>query len=166
VFDLAVDVDRIPEERFNRAPLSVPCRPGTPAYRLESKTRKMYCHMPYIIGSCHPAREGTNAAMCPMALDPASLLVRALVLPRVMWLWILPPYSGGLWCYHVSRGSRSCLPTQEGSSAAMSPMTLDPASLLRRAPVLPHVPRHWTLPPWSGGLRRCHVSCGSVACRP
>jgi hypothetical protein len=152
VFDLAVDIDRIPKERFNRAPLSVPCRPGTPAYRLESKTRKMYCHMPYIIGSYHRAREGTNAATCHMALDPASLLARAPVLPRVMRLWILPPYLRGLWCCHVSRGYRSCHPTQEGSSAAMSPTALALASLLGRAPVLPHVPRHWTLPPWSGGL--------------
>jgi hypothetical protein len=152
VFDLTVDVDRFPGERFNQAPLSVPCRLGTPAYRLESKTRKTYCHMPYIIGSYNPAREGTNAATCPTALDLASLLGRAPVLPRVMRLWILPPYSGGLWCCHVSRSSRSCLPAQEGSSAAMSPTALDPASLLGRASVLPHVPRHWTPLPWSGGL--------------
>jgi hypothetical protein len=102
--------------------LSVPCRPGTPAYRLESKTRKTYCHMPNNTGSF-------------------SLLGSALALLCVSRLWILPPCTGGLQHCHVSRGSRSCLPTQEGSGTVMCPTTLAPASLLRRAPVLAHVPQ-------------------------
>jgi hypothetical protein len=106
-------------------PLSIPYRPGTPAYRLESKTRKMYCHMPYNIRSCLPAREASDVATCPAAPDPTSLL-------------------GRLRRCHVSCGSESFLPTQEGSGAAICPVALDPASLLGRAPALPCVSRHRT----------------------
>jgi hypothetical protein len=108
----------------------VPCRPGIPAYRLESKTRKTYCHMSYNVRSCLSAREGSGAATCPTALNPASLLRRAPTLPHVPQLQILPPYSGGLRRCHVSCGSGSCLLTWEGSSAATCPTALDPASLL------------------------------------
>jgi hypothetical protein len=59
------------------------------------------------------------------------------VLLRVARLRTLPPYSGGLWCCHMSRGSGPRLPTREGSGAATCPMTSDPTSLLGRAPVLP-----------------------------
>jgi hypothetical protein len=122
-------------------PLSVPYRPGTPAYKFESKTRKTYCHMPYNAGSYLPAREGSGVVTCPTALDPASMLGRAPMLPCVSWLRILPPCSGGIRRCHVSHGSRSCLPAHEGSDATTCPTTPDPASLLRRAPTLPHVPR-------------------------
>jgi hypothetical protein len=64
--------------------------------------------------TCLPAREVSSVALCPVALDPTSLLERAPALPRVPWLWILPPSSGGLQRYHVSRGSGSYLPAQEG----------------------------------------------------
>jgi hypothetical protein len=149
-------------------PGSVPCRPGTPAYRLESKTRKTYCHMPYSARSCLPAREGSSAAMCPTALGPASLLRRAPTLPHVPRLWILPPCLGRLRRYHVFHGSgscllargrchvshssRSCLPVREGSDAVTCPTTPDPASLLERAPTLPRVPQHRTLSSCSGRL--------------
>jgi hypothetical protein len=141
--------------------LSVPCRPGTPAYRLESKTRKTYCHMPYITGSCLPAWEGSGAATCSTAPDHASLLGRAPTLPRAPRLRILPLCSGGLWCCHVSYGSGSYLPTREGSGAATCPAALDPASLHERALTLPRVPRLRILPPCSRGLQRCHVSHGT-----
>jgi hypothetical protein len=115
-------------------------------------------HMSCGSESCLPTQEGSGAATCPTAPDPASLLMRALVLPHIPWLQILPPYSKGLRRCHMSRGSGSCLPAQVGSGAAMCPMALDPTSLLGRAPVLPCVPRYHTLPPCLGGLQCYHVS--------
>jgi hypothetical protein len=92
--------------------LSVPCRPGMPAYRLKSKTGSMmYYHMSYSSRSRLPAQEGSDAAMCPAAPDPA-------------------PYSGGLWRCHVSDGSGPCLLAREGSDAVTYPVHPDPASLL------------------------------------
>jgi hypothetical protein len=41
------------------------------------------------------------------------------------------------------------------------PAAPDPASLPRRAPVLPRASWLQTLPPGSGGLQCCHVSHGS-----
>jgi hypothetical protein len=120
------------------------------------------CHVSHGTGSCLPAREGYGAATCPMAPDPASLLGRALMLLCIPRYWILPSCSGGLRRYHVSYDTGSRLPARGGSVATMCPMASDPTSLLGRAPVVPRVPRHRTLPPCSGGLRRCHVSCSSV----
>jgi hypothetical protein len=89
----------------------------------------------------HPAQEGSGIAMCPMAPGP-------------------PPCEGGLWCCHVSNGSRPTfwcrralvlpcvlwhwarLPTGEGSSVAMCPTVPD-------------------LPPSTGGLWYRHVSRGT-----
>jgi hypothetical protein len=104
--------------------------------------------------------------MCPMALDPASLLGRAPALPCAPRHRILPSNSGGLRRCHVSHGTRSRLPARDGSTAAMWPTAPDPASLLGRAPVLPCVPRHQILPPCSGGLRRYHVSHGTASRLP
>jgi hypothetical protein len=134
---LAPPVVSLPLLRWVRGPLSVPYRQGTPTYRLESKTRKTYYHMPYNTGSCLPAREGSSAATSLVAPNPASLLVRALTLPRVPRLRILHPYSGGLRRCHVSCSSGSRLPTREGFGAATCPTALNPASLLGRAPALP-----------------------------
>jgi hypothetical protein len=63
-----------------------------------------------------------------------------MVLPHVTQLQTPPPCSGRLQCYHVQHSSGTRFSAQEGSGAAMWPTTLDPASLLRRAPVLPHAP--------------------------
>jgi hypothetical protein len=145
--------------------LSVPCRPGTPVYKLQSKIRsKMYCHIPYSYGSHLPTREGFGATTCFMASDHASLHGRAPTLSRVPWLWTLPPCSGGLRCCHVPHGSGPWLPTREGSGASTCLVALDPASLLRRAPALPRTPWLWTLPPCSGGLRHHHVPRGFKLC--
>jgi hypothetical protein len=95
-----------------------------PAYKLESKIRKTYYHMPYNVGSCLPAREGSGATTCPTTLDSVSLFGRAPALPRVPRLWILPPCSGGLWRCHVSYGTEPCLPAQEGFGAATCPVAL------------------------------------------
>jgi hypothetical protein len=45
-----------------------------------------HCHVSHGSGSYFPAREGSSAAMCPTAPDPASPLGRAPMLPRVPWL--------------------------------------------------------------------------------
>jgi hypothetical protein len=145
---------------------SVPCRPGTSAYRLNSKTRsKTHCHMHYSSGSRLPAREGSSAATCPATPDPASLLGRVPVLPRAPRLRTPPPCSGGLRCSHVPRSSGPCLPAREGSGVATCPAAPDP-SLLRRAPALPRAPRLRIPRPCLGGLRRCHMSRSSGACLP
>jgi hypothetical protein len=131
-----------PLPRWARGPLSVPCKPGTPTYTLKSKTRNnTYCHMPRSSGPCLAAREGSSAATCSVASDPASMLGRVPVLSCVPWLWTLPPCLEGLQRCHVPCGFGSCLPAQEGSGAATCPATSDPASLLGRAPTLPCVPR-------------------------
>jgi hypothetical protein len=68
------------------------------------------CHRPHGSGPCLPAREGSSAAKCHTALNPAFLFGRAPVLPRAPWLWTLPPCSRG-WgggapvLSHVSRPS-------------------------------------------------------------
>jgi hypothetical protein len=67
---------------------------------------------------------------------------------------------------HVSYGSRPYLLAEAGSSAATCPTASDPASLLKRAPMLPCVTRLRTSPPCSGGLRCCHVSHSSGPCLP
>jgi hypothetical protein len=125
--------------------LLVACRSGTPAYWLESKTRR-------------------HTATCPTSSDLTSLLGRSPALLCVSWLQILSSCSGGLRRCHVSCASRSCLPAWKGSGAVTCPMPPDPAFLLGRAPTLPRVPRHQILPPYSGRLRRCHVSHGSGSC--
>jgi hypothetical protein len=88
---------------------------------------------------------------CPAAPDPASLLRRALALPRVSRFRTPPPCSGGLWCCHVSHGFRPRLPAREGSCAATCHTVPDPAFLLGRAPVLPCVTWLRTPPPCSEG---------------
>jgi hypothetical protein len=87
--------------------------------------------------------------------------MRAPVLSRAPRLWALPPYLRGLRRYYVPHGTAPCLPAQECSGAATCPATSDPVSLLRRAPSLSRVSWLRTPPPYSGGVRRCHVSRGS-----
>jgi hypothetical protein len=102
-----------------------------------------------------------RTTMCPTALNPASLLRRAPTLLCASWPRTPPPCSGGLRCRHVSHGSEPRLPAREGSGAAMCPTAPDPASLLRRALVLPRVARLLTSPSCSAGLWCCYVSHGS-----
>jgi hypothetical protein len=134
--------------------MSVPYRLGTFTYKLQGKTRRMACiytlprvlqlrtlppcrgglrccHVPPGTGLRLPAQEGSSAAVCHMALDPASVLGRALVLQCVTRLW----------CYHMSHGSGPCLLAWEVSSAATCLTALEPASLLGRSPMLSHVPQ-------------------------
>jgi hypothetical protein len=66
--------------------------------------------------------------------------------------------------HHVSYISRPCLPASVGSGVAMCLTTPDPTSLLERAPVLPCVLQLWVSLLDRGGLRRCHVPCGSWPC--
>jgi hypothetical protein len=87
-------------------------------------------HMPYSTGPCLPAKVGSGAATCLVALNPTFLIGRALVPPCVPWLRTPPPCKGGLRCAtcpaaldstslqgraperFMSYGSRSCLPTR------------------------------------------------------
>jgi hypothetical protein len=92
--------------RWVRGALSVPCKSGTPAYKLQTTVRSKACnnilpripqywaHPPYVGGllCCHascssgsrlPVREGSGTATRPAAPDPASLRGRAPGPPRV-----------------------------------------------------------------------------------
>jgi hypothetical protein len=68
--------------------------------------------------------------------------------------------------YHVSCSFGPHLPAEVGSGATTCPAAPDHASLLRWASALPRVPQLWTLPPWWGELRCCHVSYDSRLCLP
>jgi hypothetical protein len=121
---------RLPSHRHRyryhaeRVPLHTSFKPRQGAGRASA-----HCHvLPHI-------------AMCSMAPDPASLLGRALVVPRVPRLWIPHPHSGGLRRCYVPHGNGLSLPAQEGSGAATCLMTPDP-------------------PPCSGRLQFCHVPRG------
>jgi hypothetical protein len=57
-----------------------------------------------------------------------------------------------LWLRNANKGVHPC--------ATTCPTALNPASLPGWAPVLPHIPRLWTSPPYLDGLRFCHVSYG------
>jgi hypothetical protein len=81
-----------------------------------------------------------------MALDLASWLRWAPVLPCVLWLWVSPLGSGGLQRYHVPYGFGPRLPVEVGSGAAMCPTAPDLASRLRRAPVLLCALQLWASP--------------------
>jgi hypothetical protein len=75
--------------------------------------------------------------------------------------WTLPSSQGGIWCCHVSSGSRSYLPAREGFGVTTCLTASDPASMLGRAPVPPHVQWLQILPPCSRGLWCCRMSHGS-----
>jgi hypothetical protein len=119
--------------RWAQGPLSVPCRPGTPTYKLQVKTKCKAClhtspralqhqtlprcqgglrcfHVSRGTGPCLPAREGSSAAMYTAAPGPASL-------------------PGGLWHYHASYGFGPCLPARRAptlSHVLWFPMDLEP----------------------------------------
>jgi hypothetical protein len=119
--------------------------PSLPTYRLKSKTKsKTYYHMspqlqtlPPCLGGlrrCHVLHgsgprllvwEGSGATTCPAALDHASLLRRAPMLPCAPWLWTLPPYLGGFQCCHMPHDFRVCLLVREGFDAATCPAALN-----------------------------------------
>jgi hypothetical protein len=67
---------------------------------------------------------------------------------------------------HVTYGSGPRFLAEVGSGAVTCPMSLDLASRLRWAPVLPCALWLRTSPPSWGGLQRCHVSYGSRPCLP
>jgi hypothetical protein len=71
------------------------------------------CHVFRGSRSCLPAREGSDTATCPTALDPASLLGRASMLPRVLQLYGPQPSRikkglDGLPMWQDSRVSKAC----------------------------------------------------------
>jgi hypothetical protein len=85
-----------PPLRWARGPLSVPYKPGTPAYRLQVKIRRTTCihALPCVLQlqTSPPAEVGSSAATCPTALNLSSLLRQALMLPCVPQPRTLPPY--------------------------------------------------------------------------
>jgi hypothetical protein len=132
----------LPLPRWVWGPLLVPCRPGTPAYKHETKVKGRTC---YHVLPCVPrlwtpspywgglfwhhhvssgsgtrllAGEGFGTTMCPMASNLASQLGRSPVPPCVLWL-------------------RIRLPAREGFGTATCPTTPDPISLLGRATLAP-----------------------------
>jgi hypothetical protein len=140
---------------FHVAFLSVPCRPGTPAYKLQVKacihtlscTLQLWtsppgwgglrrCHVSSGSGPRLLVEVSFSAAICPAAPNLASWLRWALALPCVLWLRTSPLGTGGLQHCHVSSGSRPRLPVDVGSDAVTCPAALDLASWLRWASVL------------------------------
>jgi hypothetical protein len=138
-----------PLPRWTQGPLSVSCRPGTPTYKLQVKTRSgacthmsprdlqhrtlppsrgglQGCHVSSRSGSRLLGRKGFGVTTCIVAGDPASLQGRALV-------------------RHLSCSSRSYLPVGEDSGA-------------------PRVIRLWILPLYREGSGAATtypaVSCG------
>jgi hypothetical protein len=99
-----------------------------------------HCHVPYGSEPCLPTEVGFDAATCHMALDLASRLRWAPVLPCVIWLRTSPPDIGGLRRCHVSYGSGPHLPEEVGFGATKYPMTLDLTSRFRWASALPRIP--------------------------
>jgi hypothetical protein len=108
--------------------------------------------MPYSIKACLPVNVCSEAATCPVAPDPAFLIVNAVALPCVPLLRTPSPCKGGLRCTmcsaaldptslygrapvrHMSYTSASDLPVREGSGA-------------------PRVQQLQIMPLCSGGLR-------------
>jgi hypothetical protein len=126
--ELAPSVGSQPPSRWARGPLLVPYKPGTPAYRLQIKTRSRTCihALPCVLQlrTSPPADVGSGATTCPAAPNLTSVSRWALALPHVLYLRASPPSQGGLRHCYVSHGSGSRLPTRVGSGAASCLMTL------------------------------------------
>jgi hypothetical protein len=143
----------LPHSRWAWGPLSVPCRPGTPAYMLQAKTKVKACAhgLPRATAAPEPAsllREGSDAATCPGLRTP-------------------PLRLGGFRRCHVPRCFGPHLTIQEGSDAASRPSTPDPASPLRRAPALTRVLRLRTAPATEvgSGADTCPMALWAVGCK-
>jgi hypothetical protein len=106
---LAPHASSQPLLRWDHGPLSVPYRPGTPAYKLQVKTVGKTCiHvLPHILqhrAGPHriPAREGSGSVTRPAAPNLTTPQKWAPMSPRVIWLWSPPPRIKGLRCWHAS----------------------------------------------------------------
>jgi hypothetical protein len=97
------------------------------------------CHVSYSSGPHLPVKVGSDATMCPVAPDLASLSRWAPMLPCVPQLHTSPPRCDGLWCCHMARCSGPHLPIKESFSTATCPTVPDTASLWGRVLALPHV---------------------------
>jgi hypothetical protein len=167
--------------------LSVPCRPGTPAYKIQVKTSSrtciymlscviwlrtsplcwddlQHCHVSYSSGPRLTAEVGSGTAMCPVAPDLTSRLMQAPSLLCVLWLRTSPPNQGGLRRCHVSYDSGPHLPARASSGAVICPMAPGLDSRLRWALKLPCVLWLWTSPLGWGELWCCQVSYDSGPC--
>jgi hypothetical protein len=95
--------------------------------RLSAGHATTSCHVPRGSVPRLPTEEGSDTAMCPVALGPNSLPRRAPVPPRALRLRTLPPRWGGFQRYRVSLGPGPSLPEQEGSGATTCSMALNGA---------------------------------------
>jgi hypothetical protein len=102
--------------RWARGPLSVPCRPGTPAYKFQVKT-KGETHV-INLSMNRTARGSSGVAACPVAPAPTAQPGAALGSPRVLRLQLPLPGLGQLRGHHVSCGSSSCCPARGSLGAA------------------------------------------------
>jgi hypothetical protein len=127
------------------SPLSVPSRPGIPAYKSRQRVGRV------------PTRRHVSCSS-----GPASPPSWTLGLPHVQWHRIPPPSEGGLWYRHVSSGSGPCLTAREGFDTAMCLMAPDPASQPGRASVQPRRSQLYTPASFCRGLRRCHIAYGPL----
>jgi hypothetical protein len=98
---LVTHTSSLPPPRWARGPLSVPYRPGTPAYMFQAKTKGMvWTHtLPRATAELKPTslhREGSGAATCP-------------------WLQTPPLCLGELQHCHMPRGSGPRLVSYPGS---------------------------------------------------
>jgi hypothetical protein len=125
--------------------VSVPSRsvPSHADFRLRQGAERVFtcCHVSCSPESSLSVEMGSGTATRPTASDLGSLSRRALALPRVPQPRTSPTCLGGLRRCHVSYGSESRLPVEEGSSAAMCSTASNPASLQERAQALPRVPQ-------------------------
>jgi hypothetical protein len=98
--------------------LLVPCRPGTPAYKIQVKTRSRVCitrcHVPCSSRPRLLIQVGSDNSTCPVAPDLAFLPRWALVLPRVPWPQASPPCKVELQRYHVFLSFGPHLPAEVG----------------------------------------------------
>jgi hypothetical protein len=165
--------------RWAWGPLSVPYIPGTPAYRLQVKTKDKACAhvLPRATAALEPAslpREGFGIATCLKALDPTPPPRGAPMLSCVLRLRTPPHHPGGLQHWHASFGSGPRHASKVGSGADMCPMALHGPWAIEKKKGLPtmacskvHVyRRHAHVLPrclqdmWEDDVNMTYKSCG------
>jgi hypothetical protein len=118
----------LPHSRWAWGPLSVPCRPGTPAYMLQAKTKVKACAhgLPRATAAPEPAsllREGSDTATCPGLRTPPLRLggFRRWHMPRCF----RPHHPGGVRRCQSSLNTGSRLTIKKGSGVDTRPSAPD-----------------------------------------
>jgi hypothetical protein len=123
---LAPPAGSLPHPRWAREPLSVPCRPGTPAYKFQVKTKGEACSharpRAHGLDMNHIARGSSAAAMCPAAPTPTAQPGAAPQPPRVLRPRLPLASPGQLRGSHASSDFGSRCPAQGSSVAATRPL--------------------------------------------